>query len=298
MQFPCTFGHHMQQQNGKMLLMLQCLGSQSRHGISLKVGFLRDNSYFIYAWSSLWSWNLHSCIAGWNSINVPLTAFSSFVAAVNLNAISQLKIEGAPSGTSTVFLDNLYFYKGLPLPIKLSSFEVTKENKTAILNWNTSLENNNRGFNVLRSANGTKWETLTFVNGLGYSSTDHAYTFTDVNPIAGVNYYKLKQEDFDGKFNYSEIRAVRFGDKATFNFTLFPNPTSQRVFIDVSNLKQANATVNIVNAAGVVVLSKYVSVLNGYFNLSLDVSKLAKGNYFIQIQNSDNKNISKALIIE
>ena len=83
-----------------------------------------------------------------------------------------------------------------------------------------------------------------------------------------------------------------------FNLTLFPNPTNERVYIDVSNFDQANAIVNIVNAAGVVVLLKSATALNGYFNLSLDVSKLAKGNYYVQIQNSNKTTISKSLIIE
>ena len=83
-----------------------------------------------------------------------------------------------------------------------------------------------------------------------------------------------------------------------FNLTLFPNPTNERVYIDVSNFDQANAIVNIVNAAGVVVMRKSATALNGYFNLSLDVSKLAKGNYYVQIQNSNKTTISKSLIIE
>ena len=236
-------------------------------------------------------------LSGWNSIDIPLTAYSNLVAAIDLSAISQLKFEAVPFGSSTIFLDNLYFYKGLPLPITLASFDAVKKGSEAKLDWVTSMESNNKGFHIQRSKNATNWETLDFLNGVGYSNQDNAYTYTDGKPTSGVNYYRLKQEDFNGRTSYSDIKVLRFTDKQELNLTVFPNPTREAVYVDLSSFGSGNATLSLVNAAGKIILTKNISILNGNYNTSINVSKFAKGNYVLQVKNAGSS-ISKVLVIE
>ena len=236
-------------------------------------------------------------LSGWNSIDIPLTAYSNLVAAIDLSAISQLKFEAVPFGSSTIFLDNLYFYKGLPLPITLASFDAVKKGSEAKLDWVTSMESNNKGFHIQRSKNATNWETLDFLNGVGYSNQDNAYTYTDGKPTSGVNYYRLKQEDFNGRTSYSDIKVLRFTDKQELNLTVFPNPTREAVYVDLSSFGSGNATLSMVNAAGKIVLSKNISILNGSYNTAVNVSSFAKGTYVMQIKNAESS-ISKVLVIE
>jgi Secretion system C-terminal sorting domain len=237
-------------------------------------------------------------IGGWNSIDIPLTAFSSFVAAVNLSAVDQLKFVALPSGSSTIFLDNLYFAKGSPLPIILTSFEAIKKANTAQLDWNTSSEISNKGFHIQRSKNATNWETLDFVDGAGYSSANVTYTYTDAKPTQGVNYYRLKQEDFNGRTSFSDIRAIRFSNKEELNITIFPNPTREIVYIDLSNFKTGNtANLNLVDASGKIVLNKNIAILNGNYNTAINVKTLAKGNYVLQIKNAETS-ISRMIVVE
>jgi Secretion system C-terminal sorting domain/Bacterial Ig-like domain (group 2) len=236
-------------------------------------------------------------IAGWNSIDIPLTAYSSFVAAIDISAISQMKFEAVPAGTSTVFIDNLYFFKGIALPIVLTNFDAIKKANTAQLDWNTSSELNNKGFHVQRSKNATNWEVLDFVSGAGYSNQDKAYSYIDNKPTIGANYYRLMQEDFDGRKSYSDIKAVRFTEKDNVNIAIFPNPVSDVLYVDMSNLENGNAVINLINGDGKVVLSKNIIVVNGYYNASLKVNTLASGNYVLQVKQAKN-NISKKLVIE
>ena len=237
-------------------------------------------------------------VAGWNSVNIPLTAYSSFVAAVNLGAISQIKFDGIPSGTSTVYVDNIYFFKAAPLPIKIASFEANKVGNTALLKWSTSYESNNKGFTVERSTDGTSWTSLQFVDGVGNSSIEQSYSFTDVKPNIGLNYYRFKQVDFDGRFEYSAIKSVRFSNGTDLNLLVFPNPTREKVVIDVTNFNEKTAVVSIVNVEGKIVFTKNVLVQNNNFSLPINVSTLAKGNYFIQVINNNRTVVSKSFVIE
>ena len=96
----------------------------------------------------------------------------------------------------------------LILPIGLSSFSSTVNDKKVILNWETVSETNNRQFIVERSLNGTDFETIGTLPGAGNSNTVKQYVFTD-NAPGYINHYRLKQIDFDGRFVYSKILYIK-----------------------------------------------------------------------------------------
>jgi len=84
------------------------------------------------------------------------------------------------------------------LPIELIYFHAYQVGEEVQLKWSTASEINNRGFEILRSENGIDWEALDFVNGVGNSTATNFYQYTDRFPKKGINYYRLKQIDFDG----------------------------------------------------------------------------------------------------
>jgi hypothetical protein len=95
------------------------------------------------------------------------------------------------------------------LPISISSFTAAVNNNQVTLKWKTASENNNKGFEIQRSQDGVNWTVLGFVSGNGNSSVARMYQFIDPNPVSGVAYYRLRQVDLDGKFNYSTTASVR-----------------------------------------------------------------------------------------
>jgi hypothetical protein len=163
----------------------------------------------------------------------------------------------------------------IPLPIGLQSFTVQAQNSTALLQWTTATETGNKGFYVERSADGAAWTDLTFVNSAasgGNSSAEINYQYTDNNPLAGYNYYRLKQVDLTGAASYSAVQGINFSNLATA-MQVLPNPASR--YIKISNLP-ANATVRIVSINGSVYT---LPVSNG----DIDVSRLSAGVYFAQV---------------
>ncbi|HTO16082.1 MAG TPA: T9SS type A sorting domain-containing protein [Edaphocola sp.] len=122
--------------------------------------------------------------------------------------------------------------KGGALSVSLVNFTATKQNSQSLLSWNTASENNNKGFGIERSIDGKKWSTLGFVNTKavdGNSSSKLSYNYTGIKPENGTNFYRLKQVDFDGKFEYSEVRTLIFNE--VLNTRIYPNPVKDELTV-------------------------------------------------------------------
>jgi hypothetical protein len=117
-----------------------------------------------------------------------------------------------------------------PLPIELTRFEVRRVGADVELFWQTASELENDYFEVQRSVDGVEYEVLGRVQGNGTSNRTHNYFFGDTQPQIGINYYRLKQVDFDGNSSYSEVRRISFDGSVRLALRVYPNPT------EVSNL--------------------------------------------------------------
>lgn len=111
-----------------------------------------------------------------------------------------------------------------PLPIVLLNFNAVLNDRHTDLIWQTASEHNNDYFTVERSTDGFNFEPLQYVDGAGNSNSLLSYSTIDPNPANGYTYYRLKQTDFDGAFDYSEIRSVYLG--ATDELSVYPNPST------------------------------------------------------------------------
>ncbi|REA61542.1 hypothetical protein DSL64_11255 [Dyadobacter luteus] len=98
------------------------------------------------------------------------------------------------------------------LPVTLVSFEAKANGKQVRLNWRTTSETNNKGFYIERSANGSVWNQIGFVVGKTNTSQLQDYSFSDEAPLKGLNYYRLRQEDWSGETEYSRVRSVQVAD--------------------------------------------------------------------------------------
>jgi hypothetical protein len=96
------------------------------------------------------------------------------------------------------------------LPITLLNFTVTKQGDNAQLNWSTSSEENNKGFEIQRSTDQSTWTVLNFIAGAGNSQTEKDYQYLDQNLPAGTYYYRLRQVDYDGNSSFSKVVPVTF----------------------------------------------------------------------------------------
>ena len=176
------------------------------------------------------------------------------------------------------------------LPAGLTNFTADNTNCTALLKWTTASESNSQGFDIERSADGIAWHKIGFAPSKavnGNSSAGISYYYTDGSPQQGANYYRLKQVDRDGKFQYSEARVVKFD--ADGAITVYPNPA--RGNIAISGL-QDGQLIQLFGVNGQLIIEKKATGFREYFNLS----GFAAGIYHITIKNQGGLLLESKLI--
>lgn len=129
------------------------------------------------------------------------------------------------------FSDNRvsFSYISTPLPVTWHYFNGYYSDGKAFVEWRTASEINNSGFEVERSSDGVNFEKIGWVEGNGTTNVEHYYLFTDEAPNHGWNYYRLKQIDHDGKFEYSRFIPV-FADDLP-QVEIYPNPFRDHLYL-------------------------------------------------------------------
>jgi hypothetical protein len=177
-----------------------------------------------------------------------------------------------------------YFTTAKSLPVELAKFQATPQQNTIALNWQTTTELNNDYFSVEQASNGSDFRSIGEVVGAGTTTEVQNYTFIDENPSAGMNYYRLKQVDFNGNFEYSGILAVEYSKQQSVNF--FPNPVRDELSI---NTNANNTTISIYNLQGQLIRQLSNITIEGQYNLNM--TDLHAGLYQIQITDSETGNL-------
>ncbi len=184
----------------------------------------------------------------------------------------------------------LYFWRNdgcTPLPVELAYFHAKLRDEIVVLDWMTATELNNEGFEIERSLDGKNWENIGFVTGQGTTNSTTTYDFVDDRPMAGTNYYRLKQMDYDGNFEYSSVRVIEIEGRS--EVTMFPNPVINDLTIELSNAE--DVTVSIFDISGV--LLKQETTSNSRIQLSFE--DLTAGIYFVKIRGQHTHQIEKVI---
>jgi Secretion system C-terminal sorting domain len=172
-----------------------------------------------------------------------------------------------------------------PLPVILVDFRGVKQGNTNNLTWTTTTEQNNSGFELQRSADGTNFSSLGFVSSKainGNSVTSLNYDFKDAKPFAGNNYYRLKQLDKDGKATVSQIVLLKGKATELSISSVYPNPVSNVLNLIVATPATERITIVVSDITGKILSQKQVQLATGDNNVQVDVSKLAAGTYMIR----------------
>ena len=180
------------------------------------------------------------------------------------------------------------------LPVELLNFDVVASDKrTALLTWRTATELNNEGFEIQRSSDSKNWETIGFEAGYGTTQTEMDYKFVDNRPQNSINYYRLKQMDYDGQFDYSPIRSVTI-DNIQTPVSIFPNPVKDGTLtLQLENYDDYEIQINIYDLTG----RKWLQQTSFATNTMLNVSDLSTGIYLMEIA-TNGQTIRQKIVIE
>lgn len=209
-----------------------------------------------------------------NSLNVPVNT-GSLTAGLH-----QLYIRSFDDWSLTSVKELLV---SSTLPIRFISFTGYTENSTTILKWKTDNEVNTLSFDVERSTDGIQFTKIGEVFSAN-TSGQHEYMYEDSHPVNGVNYYRLKQKDNDGRFTYSAVLRLIYGNNLQKLF-VYPNPATTTISINTGT-SFGKKVISIYNVQGVKVYEQeFVQVQT----VQLNVQALPAGAYKLMV-NDGNKN--------
>lgn len=173
------------------------------------------------------------------------------------------------------------------LPVELVHFAAKKSDRGAELSWETATEINNEGFDIERSRDNKTWTKIGYVAGNGNSDAPVQYAYLDNAPSKGMNYYRLKQSDFDGQFEYSRVVALNFENENT-NFTVSPNPVKDVLNIDL-NPELENMEIQLFDSSGKLLWATKETVQQ------IPFGKYNAGVYFLKVVSSTNQTVQKII---
>lgn len=178
----------------------------------------------------------------------------------------------------------------ISLGVELTTFEANckEELQRIVVKWETASEQNNDYFLLEKSNDGREWQSIKKIKGLGNSQTIQAYFYEDINLHGSHQYYRLKQVDFDGQFQYSSVLTASCLLEGSFGFA--PNPTVGQLLIS-SELNDYHIKVN--DHSG-----RYLFQQNGQLDTAIDLSKLPDGVYLVTILDKSGQLIEVKKIVK
>ncbi|MBL0183868.1 MAG: T9SS type A sorting domain-containing protein [Chitinophagaceae bacterium] len=176
------------------------------------------------------------------------------------------------------------FASGGPVPIKLVDLAVREVNAKNQLDWTTATESNSSHFNIERSSNAQSYQTIGRVNASGFSTTDIRYSFTDVAPLNGINYYRLAMIDKDVTLEYSKtVSITNKGNNATAIIYADLSAGTNAAKIVITSATNQTVGLTIIDASGRTILNYGITLQKGSNTINKSIPGLAKGIYYIRL---------------
>lgn len=185
------------------------------------------------------------------------------------------------------------------LPVELVNFRATATESGNLLQWQTASERDNDFFQVQRSGDAQNWESIAELPGNGTSNQIISYQYLDSNPQPGRNFYRLKQVDFDGAFEFSYIISVITGQLPQFQIQkVFPNPSKETFQVSYITNNDAPIFYQLIDELGRSVTAGTLNNQFGSNTLNLEFTNIPAGIYLLWLENKNLALSTKLLKID
>ncbi|MBP7272216.1 MAG: T9SS type A sorting domain-containing protein [Saprospiraceae bacterium] len=246
-----------------------------------------------------------SCAAG-DTISLQGTGTGTSLTTVMTDAVDKAScIIPAPDSipynsinqTCTAGDDSTKVAVKILLPVKMLFFKGSAASNVVVLEWATSQEINNRGFEVEHSTDGVYFSTIGMVYAKG-ATTRADYQFVHNNPLLSANYYRLKQLDNDGQFAFTDIVKVVLNNRWATKLAVVPNPAIDNCNVIINDVANGTYSLEIFSPTGVLLSQQNIVVANGAANVPLQTNNMRSGIYWVALQGNDKTYGTKLVIQE
>jgi hypothetical protein len=168
------------------------------------------------------------------------------------------------------------------LPVELIAFQATKERFHQVqLEWVTASEENNAMFSIEHSTDARNFEELAKIEGNGTTNQEQYYRYMDKFPSNGLNYYRLKQINFDGTFSYSEIISIEIEKNTTKPFVIANSLSKDEITLIFNETPKDNTRLEVFNTAGILLYQNKINPETAY--LSINIRAYEPGMYIVRV---------------
>lgn len=171
-----------------------------------------------------------------------------------------------------------------PLPIAINYFKGIKQGSNHVLNWKvTCISTPHTTMILQRSSNGQLYSDITSI-AADAARCNQPFNYTDAAPLPGMNYYRLKITDADGKVSYSATVVLLNAVKGIGIISIAPNPVvNQTLLLNITSAKTTPLGINIFDMQGRLVSRQSISLVAGYSSLPVNVARLTPGTYTMSV---------------
>lgn len=188
------------------------------------------------------------------------------------------------------------------LPVELTSFTAKSSTNQVNLTWTTATEINNSGFEIQKSTDGSEFVSVGFIKGNGTTTEPKAYSFVDnhLNNVTGKLYYRLKQIDYNGAFNYSDIVEVVIDLPLEYSLNQnYPNPFNPSTKIKYSVPEQNLVSIVVYGVTGEEIATLVNEVKEaGNYEIEFNALQLSSGVYFYRMTSGDFTSVKKLSVLK
>lgn len=199
-------------------------------------------------------------------------------------------------GFCTVYDTATIYVCQIPLSVELLSFTGRNAGAVNILNWITQSEINNDYYTIERSSDGNSFLPIGTLDGAGNSNERLHYEFTDQHPYPGINYYRLKQTDFNSNDSYSNVISLKQAEEMSCSVS--PNPAHDELLIEIKSPENGESKIELYDIAGRLLMSETLKVNKGNNSSVIDISLLSRGTYMLRIISEENTFLRMLKIIK
>jgi uncharacterized membrane protein len=265
------------------------------------VGFVDPGGFNYQAFIKKPGWDDIIYLRDYIPDSLGLTNFAgwyfAFAGAISADG-NEIGMTAYPPGSS--FAHALLLTLDTTVPVELSNFTASVSDKNVQLNWTTATETNNSGFEIQRRSANKDWENLAFVAGRGTRTEPSNYSYNDDLTSSGSFSYRLKQIDFGGTFDYSDIINIEFEPVAEYSLNQnYPNPFNPSTIISFSIAQRSNVNLSIFNILG----EKVATLINetkdaGNYEAEFNASNLTSGIYIYKLEAGNFQSTKKMMLLK